>query len=141
MLALAEVEERREQILLAAERRLAARTSSAGEAVRKKDAAQVDADKASLEQAKADYETNILAAQADVEAAKARVTDAKIDLGYCRMSSPIDGRIGLAQVKLGNLVGPGGRRRRRPLHRARRSSGSSTRWASTSRSPPATSTG
>ena len=34
------------------------------------------------------------------------------------MSSPIDGRIGLAQVKLGNLVGPatGGRRRR--LHRA-----------------------
>ena len=51
-------------------------------------------------------------------AAKARVTDAEIDLSYCRMSSPIDGRIGLAEVKLGNLVGPatGGRRRR--LHRA-----------------------
>ena len=71
-----------------------------------KDAAQVEAYKASLEQAKADYETNILAAQADVAGAKARVTDAQIDLGYCRMSSPIDGRIGLAQVKLGNLVGP-----------------------------------
>ena len=35
-----------------------------------------------------------------------RVTDTKIDLSYCRMYSPIDGRIGLAQVKLGNLVGP-----------------------------------
>ena len=74
--------------------------------MRKKDAAQVDADKASLEQAKADYETAILAARADVDGAKARVTDAEIDLSYCRMYSPIDGRIGLAQVKLGNLVGP-----------------------------------
>ena len=74
--------------------------------MRLKDAAQVDAYKASLDQAKADYETNITAAQADVAGAKARVTDAQIDLSYCRMSSPIDGRIGLAQVKLGNLVGP-----------------------------------
>ncbi|MCV5968486.1 hypothetical protein OIH33_10495, partial [Lactococcus petauri] len=51
----------------------------------------------------------ILAAQADVEGAKARVTDAQIDLSYCRMSSPIDGRIGLSEVKLGNLVGPSAR--------------------------------
>ena len=76
------------------------------QALRKKDAAQVDADKASLEQAKADYDTLILAAQADVDGAKARVVNAEIDLSYCRLSSPIDGRIGLAQVKLGNLVGP-----------------------------------
>ena len=68
--------------------------------------AQVEADRASLEQAKADYESSILAAQAEVEGAKARVHDAEINLGYCRMSSPIDGRIGLAEVKLGNLVGP-----------------------------------
>ena len=74
--------------------------------MRQKDAAKVDAYKASLDQAKADYETYIIAAQADVAGAKARVTDAQIDLSYCRMSSPIDGRIGLAQVKLGNLVGP-----------------------------------
>ena len=106
MLALAEVEERREQALLQAQRRRRSRTSSASRPIRKKDAAQVEADKASLEQAKADYETNILAAQAEVAAAKADVRDAEIDLGYCRMSSPIDGRIGLAQVKLGNLVGP-----------------------------------
>ena len=74
--------------------------------MRKKDAAQVEADKASLDQAKADYETGIVAARADVDGAKAAVPDAEIDLGYCRMFSPIDGRIGLAQVKLGNLVGP-----------------------------------
>ena len=67
MLALAEVEERREQSLLQAQRRLASRTSSASRPIRQKDAAQVEADKASLEQAKADYETSILAAQADVD--------------------------------------------------------------------------
>src|SRR5262249_18942062 len=59
-----------------------------------------------LDQAKANFETDIIAAQANVAAAKARVTDAQIDLSYCRMSSPIDGRIGLAKVKMGNLVGP-----------------------------------
>jgi membrane fusion protein (multidrug efflux system) len=75
-------------------------------AIRQKDVAQVDAYKASLDQAKADHETSIIAAQADVAGAKARVTDARIDLSYCRMSSPIDGRIGMAQVKPGNLVGP-----------------------------------
>ena len=105
MLALAEIEERREQSLL---KRNAATVEDVQrkQALRKKDAAQVEADQASLEQAKADYETNILSAQADVDGAKARVPDAEINLGYCRMSSPIDGRIGLAEVKLGNLVGP-----------------------------------
>ena len=34
------------------------------------------------------------------------------------MSSPIDGRIGVAQVKVGNLVGPAAGGRRRRLHRA-----------------------
>src|SRR5262249_55034306 len=76
------------------------------QAIRQRDAAQVEAYKASLDQARADYETAIVAAQADVAAAKAKVTDAQIDLSYCRMSSPIDGRIGLAEVKLGNSVGP-----------------------------------
>jgi len=106
MLALAEVEEKREQSLL---RRKASSVEDVQrkQAMRQKDAAQVDSDKASLEQAKADYDTNIVAAQADVAGAKARVTDAQLNLGYCRMSSPIDGRIGMVQVKIGNLVGPG----------------------------------
>lgn len=105
LLTLAEVEERREQSLLK-------RNASTIEDVQRKQAnrekskAQVEADKASLEQAKADYETYILAAEAEVAAAKALVLNAEIDLGYCRMSSPIGGRIGFAEVKLGNLVGP-----------------------------------
>jgi multidrug efflux pump subunit AcrA (membrane-fusion protein) len=105
MLALAESEERREQALI---RRNASTVEEVQrkQALRQKDAAQLESYKASLDQAKADYETGIIAAQADVAGAKARVTDAQINLSYCRMSSPIDGRIGLAQVKLGNLVGP-----------------------------------
>lgn len=105
LLTLAEVEERREQTLLK-------RNASTIEDVQRKQAnrekskAQVEADKASLEQAKADYETYILAAEAEVAAAKALVFNAEIDLSYCRMSSPIEGRIGFAKVKLGNLVGP-----------------------------------
>ena len=105
MLELAEVEERREQLLF---KRNAATVEDVQrkQAIRKKDVAQIEADQASLEQAKADYETEILAAQASVAGAKARVVDAEIDLSYCRMSSPIDGRIGLSEVKVGNLVGP-----------------------------------
>jgi RND family efflux transporter MFP subunit len=105
MLALSEIEERREQALL---RRNASTVEDVQrkQALRQKDAAQVEADKASLDQAKADFETQIVAAQADVAGAKAKVADAQIDLSYCRMSSPIDGRIGMAEVKLGNLVGP-----------------------------------
>ncbi len=104
-LELAEVEERREIALF---KRNAATLEEVQtkQALRKRDAAQVEADQASLEQSKADFETNILTARADVEGAKAAVLEAEINLGYCRMSSPIDGRIGLAEVKLGNLVGP-----------------------------------
>jgi membrane fusion protein (multidrug efflux system) len=104
-LELSEVEERREQALLK-------RNASSVEdvqrktAMRKRNAAQVESDQANLDQAKADYDTNILAAQADIEGAKAAVLNAEIDLSYCRMFSPIDGRIGLAEVQLGNLVGP-----------------------------------
>jgi RND family efflux transporter MFP subunit len=105
MLALSEVEERREQLLY---KRNASTIEDVQrkQALRQKDVAQVDAAKASLSQARADYDTAIVAAQADVAGAKARVTDAQIDLSYCRMSSPIDGRVGPAKVKLGNLVGP-----------------------------------
>lgn len=104
-LVLSEVEERREQLLY---KRNASSLEDVQrkQALRQRDAAQVEAEKASLDQAKADFDTNVVAAQADVDGAKAKVADAQIDLSYCRMSSPIDGRIGFVQVKLGNLVGP-----------------------------------
>ena len=59
-----------------------------------------------LDQAKADYAVGVAAARAQVAAAKAAVRDAELNLGYCRMYAPIDGRIGEARVKVGNLVGP-----------------------------------
>jgi membrane fusion protein, multidrug efflux system len=105
MLALSEIEERREQALY---KRNASTVEELQrkQALHQRDAAQVEAAKAALEQAKADFETAIAAAQADVAGAKAHLADAQIDLSYCRMSSPINGRAGLAKVKLGNLVGP-----------------------------------
>ena len=46
------------------------------------------------------------AAQADVLQAQALLEQAQINLGYTEIRSPIDGRIGLANFTLGNLVGP-----------------------------------
>ena len=71
MLALAEVEERREQSLF---KRNASTLEDVQrkQALRQKDAAQVEADKASLDQAKADFDTNIVAAQADVAGGEGR---------------------------------------------------------------------
>jgi membrane fusion protein (multidrug efflux system) len=68
--------------------------------------AQVESDKAKLEQATADYDVDIRAARASLTSAEAAVREARIDLAYCRIHSPIDGRIGEAKVKVGNLVGP-----------------------------------
>lgn len=104
LLALARVEEYRQRALF---NRNAASQDEVDRAAanRQKNEAQVEADKANLAQAKADYDVNILAAQANVEQAKANVRDAEINLGYCRMFAPIDGRIGEALVKVGNLVG------------------------------------
>ncbi|WP_422931622.1 efflux RND transporter periplasmic adaptor subunit [Singulisphaera sp. PoT] len=77
------------------------------EATRKKNEAQVEADRANLEQAVADYEINILAARSSLRAAKAAVRNAEIDLGYCRIASPIDGRINRREFDVGNFVGDG----------------------------------
>jgi membrane fusion protein (multidrug efflux system) len=77
------------------------------EANRKKFEAQVEADVASLEQSKADYEINILAARSSLKAASAEVRNAEIDLGYCRVTAPFDGRITLNEVDVGNYVGDG----------------------------------
>jgi membrane fusion protein, multidrug efflux system len=45
-------------------------------------------------------------AQADVLAAQAAVQTAELNLSYTRITSPIDGRIGVTAVTAGNLVSP-----------------------------------
>lgn len=106
-LTLDQIEERRERSLLS--RNAASRDDfDKAEAQRKKSAAQVDADQASLAQAEADYRIDIENAKAEVARADAAVEDAEINLGYCEMFAPIDGRIGELKVKLGNLVGDTG---------------------------------
>lgn len=70
---------------------------------------QADADvqtkKADLEQSKVTFESNIALAKASVAKAQADLTTAQLDLSYCRMSTPIAGRIGEAPIKVGNYVG------------------------------------
>jgi len=45
---------------------------------------------------------------ADVEAARAQIVQARLNLSYTRVRSPIAGVAGLAQVRVGNLVGQEG---------------------------------
>jgi multidrug efflux pump subunit AcrA (membrane-fusion protein) len=105
-LTLARIEEQRQRSLFtrnAGTREEMDRT----EASRKKNESQVAATQASLDQAEADYETNILGAKANAAAARTAVRNAEIELGYCRMYSPIDGRISRINLHEGNLVGDG----------------------------------
>ncbi len=69
--------------------------------------AEVESAKANLEQAQAVYETTILSCRAQVESARIAVRNAALDLSYCRMEAPIDGRISRINVDIGNLVGDG----------------------------------
>ncbi len=64
--------------------------------------AQVEASKAQVETAKA----QIQAANAAVQAATAAVEASRVNLGFTRLTSPIDGIVGQAQVQVGNLVSP-----------------------------------
>lgn len=64
--------------------------------------AQVLAAKAQVETAKAQIE----AARAGIQAAEAALDTAKVNLGFTRLTSPIDGIAGTATVQTGNLVGP-----------------------------------
>jgi membrane fusion protein (multidrug efflux system) len=106
-LLLDQVEERRSRILLA--RKAASQEDyDKADAQLKKSAAQVDADRAKREQAEADYKIQIESTKAEVARAKAAVDDALNNLQYCRMSAPINGRIGELKVKVGNLVGDNG---------------------------------
>lgn len=45
-------------------------------------------------------------ADARIEAAKARVTSAEVNLGFTKILAPISGRIGHSSVAVGDLVGP-----------------------------------
>lgn len=54
------------------------------------------------------YVTRMKEAAAAVEADKAMIKQAKLNLSYCTMYSPIQGRIGRTLVNVGNLVGAGG---------------------------------
>jgi membrane fusion protein (multidrug efflux system) len=49
---------------------------------------------------------NAQAAHADVMQAQALLEQARINLGYTEIRSPVDGRIGLANFTVGNLVSP-----------------------------------
>jgi membrane fusion protein (multidrug efflux system) len=65
--------------------------------------------KAQLQAAKAQVETSkaqITAATAAVQSAKAEVETGRINLGFTRLTSPIDGIPGIAQQQVGALVSP-----------------------------------
>src|SRR4051812_12605689 len=104
-LLLAQIQERRNRALVSRNAGSAEELDKS-EADRKRWESQVESDRANLAQAKADYEVGIASARALVSAAKAAVRDAELNLGYCRMYAPLEGRIGEARVKVGNLVGP-----------------------------------
>jgi len=64
--------------------------------------AQVQAAEAQVETAQA----QIIAADAAVQSAKATAESAQINLGFTRLTSPIDGIPGIAQQQVGSLVSP-----------------------------------
>src|SRR6185436_7918856 len=69
--------------------------------------ANVDARQANVTNLEASVKYTIERAQAEVEAAKARLIQTELDLSYCDIYSPISGVIGFQQVDVGNLVGRG----------------------------------
>ena len=78
--------------------------------------AQVEASKAGVETAKAQVKANTAAvgtskaaiamAQAQVQASQAAVKTAELNLGFTKITSPIDGIAGIAQAQVGDLVNP-----------------------------------
>ena len=70
-------------------------------------AASIQADKAAVENARATVQADRAAvenAKATVRASAAAVENARIQLNYCRITSPITGRVGLRLVDPGNIV-------------------------------------
>jgi membrane fusion protein (multidrug efflux system) len=65
--------------------------------------------KAQVQSAQAEVETTraeIIATSAAVKSAKATAETAEINLGFTRLTSPIDGIPGIAQLQVGSLVSP-----------------------------------
>lgn len=81
----------------AAEINAALQLARARELVRNQNIPQATVDQRAAEEA---------GAQADILEAQAALEQAQINLRYTEISSPIDGRIGLANFTIGNLVGP-----------------------------------
>ena len=105
-LQLAKIEEGRNRNLLS--RNAGSREEvDRAEANRRRYEAQVESDRAYSKQSNADYEINILSAKALLEAAKADARSAEIDLGFCKIAAPLDGRITRNEVDVGNYVGDG----------------------------------
>jgi len=105
-LALSRLDEARSRALI--DRRAGTREElEKSEAMRRKNEAQIKADRANLEQARGNYATGILTAKSMLGAAKAEVRNAEIDLGYCRVTAPIDGRTSRSELDVGNYVGDG----------------------------------
>jgi membrane fusion protein, multidrug efflux system len=92
---------------LAAEKAVTELELDAAIAAEKSAKATVDARAADLTNREAAVKYTIERATAEVDAAKARLTQAQLDLSYCDIYSPIDGIIGFLQVDEGNLVGRG----------------------------------
>ncbi|MET0621989.1 MAG: efflux RND transporter periplasmic adaptor subunit [Pyrinomonadaceae bacterium] len=76
-------------------------------AAQKSAQAGVDSRQANLTNLEASVKYTIARATAEVSSAKARITQAQLDLGYCDIYSPISGIIGFKNVDVGNLVGRG----------------------------------
>jgi len=64
------------------------------------------AEKAISQQELDDAETKERTAQADVEATQAALEKAQLNLGWCKVVSPIDGVSGIAKAQVGNLINP-----------------------------------
>jgi len=56
------------------------------------------------EQTYEQYEANVKMLKAAVEADKARIETAQINLNYCSITAPVDGLIGTYQVNIGNIL-------------------------------------
>ena len=52
-------------------------------------------------------QANIKAAEAQVLGSKANVEKVQLNLGFTKVTSPVDGIAGIAKAQIGNLVGPG----------------------------------
>jgi len=67
--------------------------------------AEVAAQEATLENTRLSTEIEIARGEAAVASAEARLETSRIDLGYCTVRAPVAGRIGKAEIDVGNVVG------------------------------------